>query len=200
MKRQRLKLCALLAACCLAALGGCAANDPAPAKTAGSSEAPDAENAAGAENIGDFAMKDVNGETYTQELFADYDLTMVNVFATWCTPCINEIPDLETLKNEMADQGVGVIGIVLDAADGAGGADEEAVEKAKLLAESCGATYPFLIPDEGYLNGRLAGISAVPETFFVDREGNFAGETYSGSRSLEEWKSVTETILKGVSP
>lgn len=71
------------------------------------------------------------------------------------------------------------------------------MEKAKLLAETTEVTYPFLIPDAGYLNGRLAGIQAVPETFFVDKEGNIVGETYSGSRSLEEWKRIVETELNG---
>ena len=142
-------------------------------------------------------MQDINGETFTQEMFADYDLTMVNVFTTWCTPCVNEIPDLQKLREEMQDQGVNVVGIVLDAMDASGGTDEETVEKAKVLADLTGVSYPFLIPDQSYLNGRLVGINAVPETFFVDKEGNMVGETYSGSRSLEEWKSIVETELKG---
>ena len=121
-----------------------------------------------------------------------------SVFTTWCTPCVNEIPDLEKLHNEMADQGVNVVGIVLDSVDSSGNASEEVVELARLLAERTGATYPFLIPDAGYLNGRLLGINAVPETFFVDKEGNIVGETYSGSRSLEDWKSIVEAESKGV--
>ena len=127
-------------------------------------------------------------------MFADHDLTMINVFTTWCSPCIREIPDLEKLSKEMEGQGVQVIGIVLDIA---GNADEETIEKAKLLAEKTGASYPFLIPDAGYLNGRLAGISAVPETFFVDKEGNIVGETYSGSRPFEDWKGIVEAELEG---
>ena len=145
--------------------------------------------------LGKFSMEDINGETYTQEMFAGYDLTMINVFTTWCSPCVSEIPDLEKLDKEMEDQKVQVVGIVLDIG---GSADEETIEKAKLLAEKTGASYPFLIPDAGYLNGRLAGISAVPETFFVDKEGNIAGETYSGSRSFEDWKSIVEKELEGV--
>ena len=149
------------------------------------------------ESLGDFTMQDINGEIYTQEMFVDHELTMVNVFTTWCTPCIREIPDLMELQKEMADQGVQIVGIVLDAAGRQGKTDQEAVEKAKLLAEETEAVYPFLIPDESLLNGRLAGISAVPETFFVDKEGNITGETYSGSRSFEDWKSIVEKELEG---
>lgn len=149
------------------------------------------------ENLGEFSVQDITGESYTQEMFSDYDLTMVNVFTTWCTPCVNEIPDLEKLKNELSGQGVNVVGFVLDAIDGNGNTSEDAIEKAKLLAEKTGVSYPFLIPDKSYLNGRLSGINAVPETFFVDKEGNIVGSTYSGSRSFEDWKSIVETELKG---
>ncbi len=149
-------------------------------------------------SVGEFSTEDILGEAYTQEMFADYDLTMVNVFATWCSPCVNEIPDLEKLYKEMADQGVNVVGIVLDAIDGTGSTDPETIEIAKVLAERTGATYPFLIPDKGYLNGRLSEITAVPETFFVDKKGNLVGETYTGSRSFEEWKSIVKTELEEV--
>lgn len=149
------------------------------------------------ENLGTFSMQDINGETYTQDMFEGYELTMINVFTTWCTPCINEIPYLDELSKDMADQSVQVVGIALDTIGQSGGADQEAVEKAKLLAKKTEAAYPFLIPDEGYLNGRLAGINAVPETFFVDREGNIIGETYTGSRSYDEWKDIIEKELEG---
>lgn len=143
-------------------------------------------------NVGEFTTQDINGKTCTQEIFQDYDLTMVNVFATWCSPCVNEIPDLEKLHKEMAEKGVNVIGIVMDAADDSGNPDQEAIDKAKILAERTKATYPFLLPDPTRLNGRLNGINAYPETFFVDRDGNIVGETYSGSSSFEDWK---ETVL-----
>ena len=56
----------------------------------------------------------------------------------------------------------------------------------------------FLIPDSGMMNGRLNGISAFPETFFVDKNGNIVGETYSGSHSLDEWKEIVEKELENV--
>lgn len=184
-------LCMLVLLCMtgLLILGGCSSEpDSSAGETAQEKEA---------ENLGELSMEDIEGNIYTQEMFADYDLTMVNVFATWCSPCIREMPDLERLRNDMASQGVNVTGIVLDAVTDSGSIDEDAVENAKLLAEKAGVTYPFLIPDEGQLNGRLSGINAVPETFFVDREGNITGETYIGSHELEDWKAIVEEELKG---
>lgn len=180
-----LLLCSLF---CLAAFSGCGA---------GTDSSSGADKGTGVQSLGTFAVKDIDGKTYTQEMFADYDLTMVNVFTTWCGPCVREIPDLEKLRNEMADQRVNIVGFVLNAASDSGDVDREAVETAKLLAQQTGAKYPFLIPDESWLNGRLAGIDTVPETFFVDKQGNIVGETYAGSRSLEEWQSIVEKELKG---
>ena len=48
------------------------------------------------------------------------------------------------------------------------------------------------------MNGRLNGISAFPETFFVDKNGNIVGETYSASHSLDEWKEIVEQELENV--
>jgi len=44
--------------------------------------------------------------------FKEHDLTMVNIFTTWCTPCVEEMPDLEKLYQQMEEQGVGVVGVV----------------------------------------------------------------------------------------
>lgn len=150
---------------------------------------------AGDETLGEFSVQDLNGTSYTKEMFQDNKLTMVNVFTTWCTPCINEIPDLEKLHVQMKDQEVGVVGIILDAVDENGEIDEAAVEKAKLIQERTKATYPFLIPDVELISGRLRGIDAVPETFFVDKNGNIIGNTYSGSHSLDDWKKIVQTEL-----
>ena len=48
------------------------------------------------------------------------------------------------------------------------------------------------------MNGRLAYVQAFPETFFVDKNGNIVGETYSGSHSLEEWEEIVNTELEGL--
>lgn len=149
-------------------------------------------------SLGSFSTQDINGKDYTEKMFEEYELTMVNVFTTWCTPCINEIPDLQMLSEEMADQGVAVVGVVLDASDGMGHVIDDTVQKAKVLAERTEVSYPFLIPDESNLNGRLEGIDAVPETFFVDKNGTIVGQTYSGSHSLEEWKRIVEETLGSV--
>ena len=150
-------------------------------------------------SVGKFETTGIDGKTYTEKVFSDYDLTLVNVFTTWCSPCVKEIPELQELYKEMKEKGVGVAGVVLDTTDEKGNQDEEAVKKAGILQEKTKAKYPFLIPDTTMMNGRLQGISAFPETFFVDKDGNIVGDTYTGSHTLDEWKEIVEKELKNVS-
>lgn len=156
-------------------------------------------NAGDSTNVGKFETKGVDGKDYTEKVFSDYDLTLVNVFTTWCSPCVNEIPELEKLYEEMKEKGVGVVGVVLDTVGDDAKQNEDTVKKAGVLQEKTKASYPFLVPDSTMMNGRLNGISAFPETFFVDKEGNIVGETCSGSHSLDEWKEIVEKELENVS-
>lgn len=145
--------------------------------------------------VGNFTTQDVNGSAVTQDIFKEHELTMVNVFTTWCSPCVGEMPDLEKLHQQMKDKNVGVIGVVLDVLNEKGEIVDEDLERAQLLVKETGVTYPVLLPDSTYFNNRLVGIEAVPETFFVDKNGNIVGESYSGSGGLEDWIEVVEREL-----
>ena len=151
-----------------------------------------------AANVGTFETTDIDGNAYTESVFGDYDLTLVNAFTTWCSPCVNEMPELEELYQEMKDQGVGVVGMVVDSVDADGNADEDVVKKAQTLKEKTGVTYPLLIPDKGNLNGRISGLQSFPESFFVDKEGNIVGEAILGSNNLEGWKEAVEKQLEEI--
>lgn len=149
------------------------------------------------EDISNVVTKDINGKEFSKKDYENYDLTMVNVFATWCTACIKEIPDLVELQKEMKDKGVNVVGIVTDTVDEAG-ENKDAIAKAKTIQEKTKANYPFLMPDKTNFNGRLNGIQALPETFFIDKNGKIVGETYSGSHDLKDWKKIVEKELENL--
>ena len=152
-------------------------------------------------SVGTFKTQDINGNEYTQDMFSDYDLTMVNVFATWCSPCVNELPDLQKLSEETKsdkDKKIQIVGIVLDTVGANGETDSDALEKAQTLQSQVQITYPLLVPYSENLNGRLKDIQAVPETFFIDKKGNIVGNTYSGSHTLQEWQEIIEAELTAV--
>ena len=150
-----------------------------------------------ATDLSNLQTMDIDGKEFSGKDFSDYDLTMVNVFATWCSPCVQEIPDLAEIQKEMKGKGVNIVGVVTDTVDQTG-ENQEALEKAKLIRERSKAEYPFLIPDKSNFNGRLSGIQAFPETFFVDKKGQIVGETYSGSHNKKAWLDIIEKELAKV--
>ena len=150
-----------------------------------------------ATDLSNLQTMDIDGKEFSGKDFSDYDLTMVNVFATWCSPCVQEIPDIAEIQKEMRGKGVNIVGVVTDTVDQTG-ENQEALEKAKLIRERSKAEYPFLIPDKSNFNGRLSGIQAFPETFFVDKKGQIVGETYSGSHNKKAWLEIIEKELAKV--
>lgn len=150
------------------------------------------DTAKGAAN-GDFQLEEL-----TVDVFADYDLTLVNAFATWCGPCIKEIPELDQLRKDFADKNVNVIGVALDTKvptkenNVTGVLDQNAVNKVGELIEKTGVTYPMYTPDMTMWDGALTTIESLPTTFFVDSCGNIVGEAYIGARSLEDWTKIVE--------
>ncbi|MDO8008489.1 TlpA family protein disulfide reductase, partial [Enterococcus faecium] len=78
--------------------------------------------------------KDIQGKDFKSQDFEKSDLTMVNVFATFCTPCVNEIPHIVEVQNEMKSKGVNIVGVVTDPVDD-NGENKEAIEKSNLIHE-----------------------------------------------------------------
>jgi thiol-disulfide isomerase/thioredoxin len=90
------------------------------------------------------------------------EVVLLNVWATWCPPCREEIPVLQALHEEHADEGLRVVGVSVDAAG-----EDAAVGR---FVESYGVTFAiWLDPRE-----RVSSIfrtSGVPTTLLIDREG-----------------------------
>lgn len=135
-----------------------------------------------------FESEDIYGDYYSQDIYAQHQLTMINVFATWCGPCIQEMPEITKLYEDLPALGydVNIIGFVTDARDYYGYIDNNAINTADQLHSSYGISYPFIVPDNTMLNGYLI-TQYVPTTYFVDNQGNFVGEPVVGSRDYNGW-------------
>lgn len=145
--------------------------------------------------IGDIETEDIDGDKFTGSSFADSELTMVHIFATWCEHCVKEIPEMVKLKEAAKDEGVNIIGIVVDSVTNDGEDDEYAISKARDLKVEHGINYPLLKVDKTKLNGIIKGVKVVPYTFFVDKNGNVVGDVYQGDRSADKWmKIITEEL------
>ena len=142
--------------------------------------------------FGTFEAKDLQGNAVTESIFAGHNVTMVNIWGTFCSPCIREMPDLAKLHNEY--EGLQVVGIVIDAVDGNGKVITEKYNSAIGIIKSTGATYTHLLPSASLTKCCLKDVTSIPVTFFVDSNGNVIGETYVGSRNYQQWKSIIDAL------
>ena len=146
--------------------------------------------------LSSFTAYDLNGLPVDEGIFAGHDLTMINIWATFCGPCLREMPDLGQLSQEYADRGVAIVGIVADVSRSADGTfSDDMVSTARELVAQTGAGYLHLLPSDDLVSAKLGQVSAVPETIFVDSQGNLVGESYVGSRSKADWAQVIDTLL-----
>ena len=106
-----------------------------------------------------FTLMDINGESKS---LSDYrgKKILLNFWASWCTPCIEEAPDLEKLQATLRDSNFTVIGIAV----------EDDLESVKAFVTENKLNYPILFDNDGKIRA-LYKISGFPETYLVDPEG-----------------------------
>lgn len=145
------------------------------------------------EIFGEFKTKTLDGKDVNQDIFAEADLTMVNIWGTFCGPCIREMPDLGELSREYADKGFQMVGIISDVSRPE---DETALE----IVDKTEADYTHLvIPDDANMQYRiLKNAQVVPTTIFLDKNGNQVGENYPGAKSKKQWIAVINKMLEKV--
>lgn len=152
----------------------------------------------GAEDADSF--RGLEALTFDGELFSFSDelaankVNIINVWATFCGPCIKEMPELDEISREYSGS-IGVIGICADTSDTSGMIDSELLEKATVItADDIGTTYTMLIPSYELQSGLLSGVFAYPTTFITDANGNVP-ESFSGKRSKEQFIEIAEKYL-----
>lgn len=142
-----------------------------------------------------FDTKDMDGNPVTSAVFSENKLTMINIWGTFCGPCIREMPDLAKLSEANKDKGVEIIGIPIDIVNGWGNIQSRAKSDGDRIIKTTGADYTHLIPTRDMLSGFLRNVQAVPMTFFVDSEGKVVGSTYMGARSQAAWQKIIDSLL-----
>lgn len=100
-----------------------------------------------------FKGTDLDGNTVSQEIFSQSKLTMVNVWATYCNPCLSEMPGLGELAAEYDPAEFQLIGIVSDVMEGE---DQSLVES---LVQETGANYLHLLANDSIGQAILSSVS-----------------------------------------
>ena len=111
--------------------------------------------------FGNIDVTDYTGKRVTGDFFKDYDVTVINVFTTWCTWCVKELPDIVKLAKEMPE-GTKIIAVCADAYD--------APDDLKAILEAYKVDFPVLKMTEKQVK-EIGTIIGYPTTFYVNREG-----------------------------
>jgi len=198
------KLCKVfLTALALAAilLSGCAGNEQTkqPEGPASAPETADEVPTEAADEIApggepsasqiSFEGTDMEGNAVTSDIFSKSKLTMVNVWATYCNPCLSEMPGLGELAAEYDAEEFQLIGIVSDVLEG------EDQGLAESLIEETGADYTHLLLNESLYYTFLTDVSAVPTTFFIDKNGTVL-DTVVRAMEKTAWEEIINGLLE----
>jgi thiol-disulfide isomerase/thioredoxin len=136
-----------------------------------------------------FSIDTLTGGTLDPSVFSEHKLVMVNYWATWCGPCVGEIPDLVKISKDYADKGFAIVGVLTG---------DDDIEGAKQFIADQGMEYPVVLP-EAFFGDNAAGISAIPTTMFFDSTGKQVGETIVGSMGYDDWAGLIDLLLGQVS-
>lgn len=145
------------------------------------------ENPVAGKKIGEFSAEDLEGNVVTNKIFAENDLTVLNIWGTFCGPCVEEIPELEKIQNHFKDKKVKVMGLVTDKEK------EEAINMMKELE----AKYTNIIPDKVLEDDIVSSFDYVPATLFVNSKGEILKTFVAGGSEFEDFKGLIEDILAG---
>lgn len=166
------------------------------AKTGPSDNDADAETTTAAQSassdevfIDAFTTQDLNGETVTDSILANKDYTMINVWGTFCGPCINEMPQLEQLSKNLPDN-MQMIGVICDLVyqEEDAGIREDALR----IVDTTGVTYQnLLIWPDAYWFPETSNV--VPTTYFVDSEGKLVGDVIFGA-DIRAYKDAIDKL------
>jgi thiol-disulfide isomerase/thioredoxin len=148
---------------------------------------PEAVEAPGEGFLGALALPAVGPQRQAAEELSGR-VVLVNFLATWCFPCVAELPTLEALQREYGPQGFQVVGV---------GMDLEGAQVLAPFADHYGLRFPVLVADERIRSGQspYGTITALPTSFILDRQGRVVA-AWQGVAGHEDVSKAIEKTLK----
>ncbi|MGA3055340.1 MAG: redoxin domain-containing protein [Candidatus Korobacteraceae bacterium] len=131
----------------------------------------------------DFSLQDLNGQPLA---LADYrgKVVLLDFWATWCAPCLDEIPHFVALQNEYREQGLQVIGISMD----------DGPKPVRDFYQRFKMNYPVALGTEK-LAQAYGGVLGLPVTFLIGRDGQVAAK-YIGEVQMPVVEQEIKSLLQ----
>lgn len=136
-----------------------------------------------------FQTTTLEGTPISSDIFQDYDLTIVNVWATWCGPCVDEMPHLQEVYENLPDN----VNLLTLCTDG----DTQAPLAEEILTYSH-ATFQTLLLDNTLSSTLMPMIRAFPTTLFILQDGTLftAVEGAPSGDITAVYLSLVEQVLQ----
>jgi thiol-disulfide isomerase/thioredoxin len=109
----------------------------------------------------DFKLPSLTDNTMFDSSQLEGQVLAVTFFATWCPPCIQEIPTFIALQKSYKEKGFSVVAFSVD---------EGSPEPVHNLIEKYGINYPVIVADNDVARG-FGGVTGIPVTYLVNRKG-----------------------------
>jgi thiol-disulfide isomerase/thioredoxin len=136
----------------------------------------------------DFELENVAGGTLKS---ADLKgkVTVVDFWATWCEPCISEIPNYNAIRQSYADKGVEILGVTVESGP---------LKDIKPKVEELKMKYPVVVGTDKVIDG-FGGLIGFPTTFIVDKDWRVYKKYLGMTRNKKEMieKDLQKLIAEG---
>ena len=136
----------------------------------------------------DFRVRSLRGRNLSKRQFAGR-LLVVDIWATWCGPCVREVPHFIDLQQRYRDQGLSMVGINFER----GASDQEDRRRVETFAREAGINYPLALGNS-QITDQIPEFRGFPTTLFIDGRGNVR-LTLRGSRSHDELETFVKLLL-----
>lgn len=136
-----------------------------------------------------FAARDLQGRPVSLADL-DGDVVLLNIWATWCPPCREEMPSMQRLYQELGDDGLRVVAVSIDAASGEVDAGGRPGGDIRQFAEAMGLTFEIWHDPSGDIQ-RVYRTTGVPESFVIDRNGTIVKKVIGAT----DWDSEANLDL-----
>ncbi|HEY1422248.1 MAG TPA: TlpA disulfide reductase family protein [Candidatus Acidoferrum sp.] len=141
----------------------------------------------------DFSVKDLNDKNVS--FAADYKgkVVLVNFWATWCTPCQEEIPELIAMQDKYSPKGFTVLGLAMDDEGKSIVAPFVAKERYDVGGQKLPMNYPIVIANDSVAE-KFGGLLGYPTSVLIDRNGKVL-KRVTGVINEEEISKLIEGAL-----
>ena len=132
-----------------------------------------------------FDLPDLQDNMVSSDVFAQHKLTLINIWGTYCPPCIDEMPELNKLADTLAADDMLLLGLVVDG---------DQLAAAQRIQGEQALTYQSLRPDDAMYGILTSVVEVVPTTWFVDSRGTLLGMV-EGANTAEGYMEIVREVL-----